>query len=146
MVWCIRHEFLANIQSRYPNYTSWNFQFLQRKSAAVERAWPNTSSYITDSSGFKPTLFIEEALSNLGIEQIDADKREEFDIFCLQEGNSPFLQSNIDASEEVTFYPFENVRAATDILFLHGTSDMVVAKHAIVSLILLLLLFFIVPS
>ena len=150
MVWCTRHKFLENVQPRYSNHRSWIFQFHEKKAAAVKRAWPDVSSYTTDSFGSKPTLFIEEALSNLGLEQTDSAGREEVNISCLQDGKSSLiLQSSIDATsgnDAIAYYPFENVRAATDILFLHGTSDMVVAKHAIVSLIFLLFpLFFLVP-
>lgn len=134
LLWCIRHQFLENVQSRYPNYTSWNFHFHEKKSAAVKRAWPDVSSYTEDYPGSKPTLFIEEALSNLGIDQDDAEDREEVDISCLQDGTSSSLPSRIDEtnkSEEIAYYPFKDVRTAADILFLRGTSDMVVAKRAI---------------
>lgn len=65
------------------------------------------------------TLFIEDALSNLSIENEVGDT----DVLCLQDGMS-------------TSYPFLNLRAAVDALFLHGTPDMMVAKQAIVSFII----------
>lgn len=134
MLWCIRHQFLENVQSRFPSYTSWNFHFHERKSAAVKRAWPDIASYSEESLGSKPTLFIEEALSNLGLGQDDDEEREESVISCLQDRSSPSLQSDkdeINKSEGMAYYPFKSVRTAADVLFLHGTSDMVVAKHAI---------------
>lgn len=141
MIWCIRHHFLESVPSRYSNHTSWNFHFLENKSAALKRAWPDISSYMVDSSGSRPTLFIEEALLNLGLEQADAEEGDEVDISCLQDGSSSLLLSNIDETnknEGIAYYPFENVRTAADILFLRGTSDMIVAKRAIVSFVLLL--------
>ncbi|XP_020261544.1 E3 ubiquitin-protein ligase HOS1 [Asparagus officinalis] len=132
MIWCVRHQFLENIPSQHANYTSWIFHFHEKKAAAVKRAWPDISSYPEVSSGSKSALFIEEALSNLGIGHNIAEGMEEVDIFCLRDENSPLLQSEIDeANKNEELYPFENVRAATDTLFLHGTSDMVVAKRAI---------------
>lgn len=134
MIWCARHRFLGNVRSRFSNSASWSLHVQERKSAAIKRSWPEFSSKPADSvrlSGF--TLFIEQALSNLGIEQTYMERsKEEVDISLLQDENSPLLfRSKIDEANKNGCYPFKNLRAATDILFLHGTSDMVVCKHAI---------------
>ncbi|XP_029117136.2 E3 ubiquitin-protein ligase HOS1 isoform X1 [Elaeis guineensis] len=134
MIWCTRHQFLKNVQSRFSNSALWSLHVQERKSAAVNRSWPEFPSNLADSvrsSGF--TLFIEQALSNLGMEQSYMERsKEEVDITFLQDENSPLLfHSKIDEANKDGCYPFKNLRAATDVLFLHGTSDMVVCKHAI---------------
>ena len=137
MTWCARHQFLEHIQSRYPYFASWTFHLHERKSAALKRSWPETTSNLADPAPHESLLFIEQALSNLGIEQRYMEKKEEFDISCLQDRNSPStFESMVDVANKnvaAGCYPFETLRAATDLLFLHGASDMVVAKQAIVS-------------
>ncbi|XP_038970544.1 E3 ubiquitin-protein ligase HOS1-like isoform X1 [Phoenix dactylifera] len=134
MIWCTRHQFLENVQSRFSNSALWSMHVQERKSAAVNRSWPEFSSNLTDSARSSAfTLFIEQALSNLGIEQSYMERsKEEVDITLLQDDNSPLLfHSKIDEDNKNECYPFKNLRVATDVLFLHGTSDMVVCKHAI---------------
>ncbi|KAJ8497986.1 hypothetical protein OPV22_008538 [Ensete ventricosum] len=135
MIWCTRHQFLRDVQSRFYNLgnsEAWNLDVYERKSAAIKRSWPQCSSNLVDSA--RPhdnTLFIEDALSNLGIEESYVQTGVEVDISCLQDDSSGLLfLSKIDIAGG-NGYPFRNLRAAADILFLRGTSDMVVAKQAI---------------
>lgn len=76
-------------------------------------------------------LFIEDALLNLEVDKgYDQATAIELEVASLQkDGGSSFFRSKIEGLGG--FYPFENVRAAVDILFLCGSSDMVVAKRAI---------------
>ncbi|PKA66296.1 E3 ubiquitin-protein ligase HOS1 [Apostasia shenzhenica] len=136
MIWCIQHDFLKNVQSRYPDYQSWILDVHRRKSARTNQTWPDISNYSEKTDGpSECTLFIELALSNLGIEESYVDRSHEIDISCLQDSNSPLIfSSKISESyrnRASACYPFENARAAADILFLHGSSDMVIAKRAI---------------
>ncbi|XP_073007314.1 E3 ubiquitin-protein ligase HOS1 isoform X2 [Typha latifolia] len=133
MIWCIRHQFLEGVQSRFPNVASWKLHVLERKLEAVRRAWPDYSNNTRDS--FVPNgtiLFIEQALANLRIEQSYIKERvDDVDISSLQDENSPSLfLSKIDAANR-NGYPFKSLRTAADVLFLHGISDTVVAKQAI---------------
>ncbi|KAF9626056.1 hypothetical protein IFM89_030724 [Coptis chinensis] len=126
MTWCIRHQFVENIRSRYPNYEAWHSHFHERKSAATMRSWPELITSISSKSAEQSgaTLFIEDALSNL---QIEKENEQDTEVTSLLKdgGASSFLKSKPGC------YPFENIRSAADILFLSGTSDMVVAKQAI---------------
>ncbi|KAJ4952188.1 hypothetical protein NE237_029020 [Protea cynaroides] len=132
MTWCIRHQFLENVRLRYSNLSSWRFVVCERKSAAIKRSWPES---INKSAGSPrqdgSTLFIEDALSNLKIEQVYGQGiLEDLEVTSLQkDGGLSFFRSKTDGVEGC--YPFENLRAAADILFLHGSSDMVEAKRAI---------------
>ncbi|KAL8136643.1 hypothetical protein V2J09_002644 [Rumex salicifolius] len=130
MMWCIRHQFLDNVRSRHTDLQSWCNLFHERKKAAIARAWPEPANYSTDSTG-QGTLFIEDALLNLEIEKGPQVHRDlEQDIASLQkDGGSSLIRSKIEGL--VGCYPFENLRAVVDILFLYGNCDMVVAKHAI---------------
>nr|GMD81057.1 E3 ubiquitin-protein ligase HOS1 [Ipomoea batatas]GMD82597.1 E3 ubiquitin-protein ligase HOS1 [Ipomoea batatas] len=131
MIWCTRHKFLENVSSRFHGYVaSWRTFVCERKSAAIKRAWPDSVNHSEEASG-RSTLFIEDALTNLESDLGDTDEvQEEFDISCLQkDGRSSFLRLKIGGM--AVCYPFENLRAATDILFLQGSSDLVVAKQAI---------------
>lgn len=135
IIWCARHQFLEKVQSRYLNYVSWTSHVLEKKTAAVERAWPDISDCSIESArSHGSLLFIEEALSNLGIEQGYGEETE-VDITCLRDRKSPLsFRSKIDEAnrnEGLASYPFETVRAAADVLFLRGMSDTVVAKRAI---------------
>ncbi|XP_047322075.1 E3 ubiquitin-protein ligase HOS1 isoform X2 [Impatiens glandulifera] len=132
MIWCIRHDFLENIKHRYSGFASWRNSVRERKAAATRRSWPESLNISADSSrNGSGTLFIEDALSNVEIEQsytlgIGGD----LEIAALQkDGSSSFFRSKIEGMAGC--YPFENLRAAADILFLHGSSDLVVAKQAI---------------
>ncbi|XP_010275373.1 PREDICTED: E3 ubiquitin-protein ligase HOS1 isoform X2 [Nelumbo nucifera] len=132
MIWCIKHQFLESVKSRYSNFTSWCTHVRERKSAAIRRAWPdmiNSSQESTQQDG--STLFIEDAISNLEIEQgYGQAMGDGLEVTSLQKDVSSLsiFRSRMGA---VGCYPFENLRAATDMLFLYGSSDMVVAKRAI---------------
>lgn len=133
MIWCIRHKSFENVRSRFHgNFASWRSFVCERKSAAIKRAWPDSVNHSDEASG-RATLFIEDALTNLESDLGDNDDVQgEFDISCLQkDGRSSFLRFKIGGM--AVCYPFENLRAATDVLFLQGSSDLVVAKQAIVS-------------
>ncbi|ONM08937.1 low phytic acid3 [Zea mays] len=133
MIWCIRHSFIQDICSRYADHTSWSSDVIQRK-AYAETKWPGFSDEVSDvNQASKSTLFIEQALQNLGIEQSYMDKEEEIAITCLQnEQSSSMFCSTITTDHfSIDRYPFKNLREAVDVLFLHGASDMVIAKQAI---------------
>lgn len=131
MMWCVRHQFLENIMSRHYDFTSWRFLVRERKSAAIKRAWPDPLNFSVDPSRQDGSLFIEDALSNLEIDQgYSHEMEEEIIVASLQnDGSSSIFRSKIEGVAEC--YPFESLRAATDILFLRGSSDLVVAKRAI---------------
>ncbi|KAK9095419.1 hypothetical protein Scep_026888 [Stephania cephalantha] len=133
MIWCIRHQFLLNFKSRYSNHTSWSSRFRERRSAAVTRSWPDLISKSAESSEQSgSSLFIEDALSNLegekGYEK-SLEKDAELNSLAKDGGTSSFFRCKIDGF--IGCYPFENLRDASDILFLCGSSDLVVAKRAI---------------
>ncbi|KAL6636939.1 hypothetical protein ACP70R_024511 [Stipagrostis hirtigluma subsp. patula] len=134
MIWCIRHRFLEDICSRYTDLTSWSSDVIKRKESAKERHWPEVSD---KASGYNEanqgTLFIEQALQNLGIEQSYRDNVEEGAIACLwnEQASSVFCSTITTDHFSVNRYPFKNLREAVDILFLKGASDMVIAKQAI---------------
>uniref|UniRef100_A0A7N0RF81 ELYS-like domain-containing protein n=1 Tax=Kalanchoe fedtschenkoi TaxID=63787 RepID=A0A7N0RF81_KALFE len=126
IIWCIRHQFLENLKPRFTNYSSWRAHVRDRKSAATKRAM----SSAIESTIQEGSLFIEDALLNLEGEVHPFDIEDDFDVKCLQkDSTSSNFRSKIDGSSGS--YPFENLRAACDILFLHGSSDLVVAKRAI---------------
>lgn len=138
MMWCAKHQFLENVRSRHASFTSWHSQVRQRKSAATERAWYDPVNNCAESTKQDGSLFIEDALANLEIEQEFTQGRgEELDITSLHKDDegSSFVRSKIEGVSGC--YPFENLRAAVDILFLHGSSDLVLAKQAIVSFLYL---------
>ena len=127
---------MVNVRSRHGPIASWRSEVRERKSAAIRRAWPDSvpNSAAVSSRTDNSTLFIEEALSNLDTEwgHID-DPGEELQIALLQkDGGSSFLRSKLEGL--AALYPFESMRAAIDVLFLRGSSDLVVSKQAIVSL------------
>lgn len=134
-MWCIRHQFLEKVKSRYSDFSSWHSCVHERKSAAIKRSWPdavNNSSEPTKQDG---SLFIEDALMNLDIEQGNTQEMgEESEVVSLlKDGVSSILRSKIEGVAGC--YPFENLRTAVNILFLLGSSDLVVAKQAIVSFV-----------
>ncbi|KAL5750875.1 hypothetical protein ACOSP7_025478 [Xanthoceras sorbifolium] len=132
MLWCAKHQFLENVRSRYDNFMGWRSLVRQRKSAATRRVWFDPVNYSADSTRQDGSLFIEDALANLEIEQEYTQGRdEEIDVTSLHkdDGGLSFFRSKIEGVSGC--YPFENLRAAVDILFLHGSSDLVVAKQAI---------------
>ncbi|XP_024003814.1 E3 ubiquitin-protein ligase HOS1 isoform X2 [Eutrema salsugineum] len=130
MIWCIRHGFLEDVRSRYSDFSSWKAVVRERKSNAIKRAWPDAVDQSSDCNGQGASLFIEDALENLEIEPeysqgIGAD----LEVGCLKNNERSFLRSKIEGTSGS--YPFENLRTAADLLFLHGSSDLVVAKQAI---------------
>ncbi|PSS04030.1 E3 ubiquitin-protein like [Actinidia chinensis var. chinensis] len=132
MIWCIRHQFLENVRPFYTNFASWRASVRERNSAAIKRSWPDPLNHYAESTGTNgSTLFIEDALSNIETEQGSTRQMEwESEIASLQkDGSSSFFRSKIEGMTGC--YPFENLRAAADVLFLHGSSDMVDAKQAI---------------
>ncbi|GAB4850812.1 hypothetical protein Ancab_030112 [Ancistrocladus abbreviatus] len=132
MMWCIRHKFLENVRSRFSDHSSWRILVRQRKSAAIQRAWPELVDNSMESTGqSSSTLFIEDALLNLEMENgYDQGGMVESEIASLQrDGGLSFFRSKLEGL--VGFYPFEDLRAAVDILFLYGSSDMIIAKQAI---------------
>ncbi|XP_068655076.1 E3 ubiquitin-protein ligase HOS1 isoform X2 [Aristolochia californica] len=131
MAWCIRHRFVENVPSCHPDFTTWCSVIHARKAAAAARSWPSslTHSVLLPRDG-GASLFIEDALSQLGIEQEGI--REELEIISLQKdaGFAKPFRSKIEGMTECC-YPFKNFRTACDLLFLRGSSDLVVAKQAI---------------
>lgn len=132
MKWCIRHQFLEDLKSGHANFTSWCSVVRERKSAAIMRSWPDVVNQSAESNMLTGSLFIEDALANLEIEQeYIQEMGDELQLASLQKDRGSFFRSKI---EGVTgCYPFESLRVAVDVLFLHGSSDLVVAKQAIVS-------------
>ncbi|XVF10877.1 hypothetical protein REPUB_Repub07fG0221100 [Reevesia pubescens] len=130
-IWCIRHQFLEHVRSRHANFASWCTVVRERKSAAITRAWSDVVEHSADSSGQNGSLFIEDALANLDIEQAyDQEIAKESDFAFLQKnGVLSFFRSKVEGLTGC--YPFESLQAAVDILFLRGSSDLVVAKQAI---------------
>ncbi|CAF1869514.1 unnamed protein product [Brassica napus] len=130
MIWCIRHGFLHDVKSRYSNFTSWKALVLERKSNAIKRAWPDAVDQSSDCCVQGASLFIEDALENLEREpEYSQDIGADLGVGCLQNDERSFLRSKIEGTSGS--YPFENLRTAADKLFLHGSSDLVVAKQAI---------------
>ncbi|XP_050376166.1 E3 ubiquitin-protein ligase HOS1 [Argentina anserina] len=128
MIWCIRHEFLKNVKPRHTDITTWHTLVCERKSAAVKRSWPDALNNSEESNGQEGSLFIEDALTNLETEQGDTMVEELKLAFAQKDGRSSVYKSKIEGIRGC--YPFENVRAAVDVLFLCGSSDLVVAKQA----------------
>ena len=140
ITWCVRHHFLENVGSRYSNLSSWCTAVLERKTAAIKRSWPDVPNQSPESSMQTGSLFIEDALANLEIEQGHMlEKGEESELALLLKDRGLFFRSKLEGL--TACYPFENLRAAVDLLFLHGSSDLVLAKQAIVSFILYLFYF-----
>lgn len=131
MIWCIRHQFLENLKSWYTNFTSWRSLVCERKSAAIKRSWPDAVNYSAEPTRQNGSLFIEDALVNLDIEQGDTQATgEQLEVALLLKSRALSLfQSRIEGVAGC--YPFESLRTAVDILFLCGSSDLVVAKQAI---------------
>ncbi|GKV10832.1 hypothetical protein SLEP1_g22143 [Rubroshorea leprosula] len=124
--WCIRHQFLENQRCRHTDFACWRLHVRERKSAAIRRAWPDVLNSSADS-GPDGSLFIEDALANLEIEQ--GYEEGSVYVFLQKNGALSFSRSKIEGMTGC--YPFENLKAAVDLLFLCGSSDLVVAKQAI---------------
>ncbi|KAI3828907.1 hypothetical protein L1987_03018 [Smallanthus sonchifolius] len=127
MIWYTRHQFLERL-SRHDSFSSWRSNVCERKSMAIERAWPSPTETSRPDGAI---LFIEDALANLETQPEDTPDREyELEIASLQkDGGLSFSRAKIEGI--IGSYPFENLRSAIDILFLCGSSDLVVAKQAI---------------
>lgn len=141
MAWCARHQFLETVRSSYASPSQWHIAVNGRKSAAQSRARSETS-YKNGKIGISQaaTLFIEEALANLGL--LGSKDEDEFglgdlpEVSFLRQGSPASLRFSRDL-EPMQFwscYPPESVRAAVDLLFLEGTCDLILAKKAIVSI------------
>ncbi|CAI0520015.1 unnamed protein product, partial [Linum tenue] len=130
MAWCIRNEFLENVRARYGNLASWRSVARERKAAATKRSWPDVVNHSAESSVKAGSLFIEDALSNIEIPQGHPQHmEEELRLASLQKDRDSLFRSKLEGL--AVCYPFESLRAAVDMLFLTGSSDMVVAKEAI---------------
>ncbi|KAG5123238.1 hypothetical protein JHK82_029975 [Glycine max] len=130
IIWCTRHQFLEGVRSRFTDGSSWSSVVRIRKSEAIRRAWPDAINQSVESQGHDGSLFIEDALNNLDLEEgFRNEIVEGLEIASLQKDSASFLGSNTD--QMLGYYPFKNLRSAVDLLFLHGGSDMVVAKQAI---------------
>lgn len=99
---------------------------------AIKRAWPNAISQPAESTWQDGSLFIEDAINNLELEEgLINDIGEGLTVASLQKEGTSIFRANIDGV--LGCYPFKNLRAAADLLFLRGSSDMAIAKQAIVS-------------
>ncbi|KAI8017614.1 E3 ubiquitin-protein ligase HOS1 [Camellia lanceoleosa] len=139
MMWCIRHHFLENVGFQYTNFTSWRSSIRERKSAAIKRSWHDSVNHSVEFARTNgSTLFIEDALLNIEIEQgYTHEIGGELEIASLQKaGGSLFFKSKIKGMTGC--YPCENLRATADILFLHGSFDLVIAKQALISFLIFL--------
>nr|XP_043629487.1 E3 ubiquitin-protein ligase HOS1 [Erigeron canadensis] len=127
MIWYTRHQFLEGL-CRHDSFSSWRADVRERKLQAIKRAWPSANGTSREDTAM---LFIEDALSNLETQQeYTANREDELEIASLQkDGGVSFSRVKIEGM--VGSYPFENLRLAIDILFLCGSSDLVVAKQAI---------------
>lgn len=146
MAWCARHQFLETTRSSYASIGQWQSAVKERKSAAQDRAWsetPHNNGKLGVSQS--ATLFIEEALANLGL--LEGDDEEEVGLGDLPQlsllRQGPTAQTpaslrfrrDLEPMQSRSPYPPESVRAAVDLLFLEGTCDLILAKKAIVSFI-----------
>ncbi|XP_061368262.1 E3 ubiquitin-protein ligase HOS1 [Gastrolobium bilobum] len=130
IVWCTRHQFLENVRSRFTDSSSWASVVRKRKSEAIRRAWPDAINQSVESTGHDGSLFIEDALNNLDLDEgFIHEVGEGFEVASLLKDGASIFRSNTDRA--LGYYPFKNLRAAADLLFLRGSSDMVIAKQAI---------------
>ncbi|XP_057812709.2 E3 ubiquitin-protein ligase HOS1 isoform X2 [Cryptomeria japonica] len=133
MTWCARHEFLEGVQCRYMSISHWRSVFNEKKVAASERAWPDYLNNATMIGSQSPaTLFIEDALANLSTgHDYDEELETEFsELGWLRQGGV-LSQLPFKSISDGSVYPPENLRAAVDLLFLEGSSDLILAKRAI---------------
>ncbi|KAL3682089.1 hypothetical protein R1sor_000111 [Riccia sorocarpa] len=141
MSWFTRHRFLEALPSRFANVGLWRAAVKERKSAAVGRAWSDDESIDQSGASSSATLFIEDAIGNLGIGRDDDEEagRDILDVGRLKQAglpSSPFRYRR-DSGGHTTFssssmiYPPDSIRAAVDLLFLEGSSDLILAKKAI---------------
>ena len=145
MAWCARHQFLETIQSSYASISQWQTSVKERKLAAQETAWLETPHSHGKLEISQPvTLFIEDALANLGLLEDDNDEVGLGDLpelSLLRQGPtaqtpaSLRFRRDMEPMQSRSPYPPESVRAAVDLLFLEGPCDLILAKKAIVSFI-----------
>lgn len=135
MIWCIRHQFLKRVSSRHADAGSWHSLVRERKLTAIKRSWPDAVKNFEEPACQEGSLFIEDALSNVETEHgYMQEAGEELELAHMQNhGISSVFKSKIEGV--AACYPFESLRVAVDLLFLRGSSSMVVAKQAIVSYI-----------
>ena len=120
------------MRSRFTDSSSWASVVRKRKSEAIRRAWPDAISQFVESTGHDGSLFIEDALNNLDLEEgLMQEIGEGLEVASLQKEGASIFSSDTD--QVLGWYPFKNLRAAVDLLFLRGSSDVVIAKQAIVS-------------
>lgn len=143
MAWCARHQFLETIRSSYSSTSQWYTAVHERKSAAQDRAWLEIS-HMNGKRGVShaATLFIEDALANLG--SLERDDQSELgdlsELRLLRHGPTAHIPASrgleryLDSIQSKSPYPPESVRTAVDMLFLEGTCDLLLAKKAIVSI------------
>lgn len=130
IIWCTRHKFLENVRSRFSNSSSWASVVRKRKSEAIRRAWPDAINESMESKGHDGSLFIEDALNNLDLDEVMMPEiGDGLEVAALQKEDASIFRSNTD--QVLSYYPFKNLRVAADFLFLHGSSDVVIAKQAI---------------
>lgn len=143
MCWCASNQFLENMHLRYSTINNWRTAVRARRTAAQERAWPeHTRNAWQTSCGHSTTLFIDDAMSNVGYgkEHDDEFLRDNLELGSLRQGTATSsasfrrretagVQSAMHGLAVV--YPPDNMRAAVDLLFLEATSDLILAKKAI---------------
>ncbi|KAI4327152.1 hypothetical protein L6164_019648 [Bauhinia variegata] len=130
IIWCARHQFLEDVRSRFSDSSLWALVVHERKSSAIKRAWPDRMNQPVESIRQDGSLFIEDALNNLDLEEgLVQDVGAGLEIASLQKDGASIFMANIDGV--LGYYPFRNLRSAADLLFLRGSSDMIIAKRAI---------------
>ncbi|KAF5766687.1 putative ELYS-like domain-containing protein [Helianthus annuus] len=127
LIWYTRHQHLEYL-NRHASFPSWRSDVRERKSTAIKHAWPAPTEISTPDGEI---LFIHDALSNLDPQQeYTPDRDYELEIASLQK-DEDFSLSRAKIEGLIGSYPFKNLRSTIDVLFLYGSSDLVVAKQAI---------------
>lgn len=140
MAWCARHQFLETIRSSYESISQWHTAVKERKLVAQDRAWSVTDKKSKLGDSQPATLFIEDALANLGL--LDDDNEDEMgsedlpELGWLRQGPTAHTPASLrfrcdEPMQSTSPYPPESVRTAVDLLFLEGACDLVLAKKAI---------------
>jgi len=92
IIWCIRHQFLDGVRSRFTDSSLWSSDVRMRKSEATSRSWPDAINQSMESSGHGGSLFIEDALNNLDLEEGFMNETVEgLEIASLQKDGATFL-------------------------------------------------------
>ncbi|KAG0614561.1 hypothetical protein M758_6G186400 [Ceratodon purpureus] len=141
MAWCARHQFLETTRSSYASISQWQTSVQERKLAAQTRAWLETPhSHGKLGISLPATLFIEDALANLGLLEDEGDEvglGNLPELSLLRQGPtaqtpaSLRFRRDMEPMQSRSPYPPESVRAAVDLLFLEGPCDLILAKKAI---------------